>query len=129
VDHTVVGGHHQPMTKRAWIVAALGLATALGLVGMFILTTNEPEEKFCTMGLAYRIVSIGSESTDVALQDQGSPGDDGCDIDPSGPAASGQAVLGYDCRIRDGGNVLGSAEANRADGTCGQGGERGLSHG
>jgi len=113
------------MSRRAWIVAALGIATAPVLVGVFTVVADEPEETFCTMGLAIRHVSIAStEVTVVALQDQGSPGDDGCDVDASGPTA-GLAVLGYDCRIRDAGTVLGIADANRPDGTCGQGDQRG----
>jgi hypothetical protein len=110
--------------KRAWIVAVLGIAMALGL-GVFILAAGESEETFCTMGQAYRAVSIGSEDIDVVLEDQGSPGDDGCDIDARGLARNGEPVLGYDCQIRAEGNVLGSAEPNRSDGTCGQGDQSG----
>lgn len=113
------------MKKRAWIVAAVGVAMALSLAGVFVLTAGEPEETFCTMGEAYRTVSIGSEVVGAVLEDQGSPGDDGCDIDASGPAPAGEPVLGYDCQIRDDGNVLGNAEPNRSDGTCGQGDQSG----
>ena len=61
----------------------------------------------------------------AALQDQGAPGRDGCDMTDHthgyGVGANTLPILGFDCRLRDAhGRVIARFPPNRPDGLCGQ---------
>lgn len=80
------------------------------------LLQRDDQTRFCTAGLAF----VHLESGDVALEDQGDPGRDGCD-DATQPGGVDMPTLGFDCRVRDrAGTVLETVPRNRSDGTCGQ---------
>ncbi|MEY2446580.1 MAG: hypothetical protein QOH79_56, partial [Acidimicrobiaceae bacterium] len=78
--------------KAAFAVCAAVIAVALVLVRLGALDALT-ESKFCTQALAL------VPGTDIALEDQGSPGRDGCDIDRVGGAGD-MLVLGFDCQTR-----------------------------
>lgn len=87
------------------VVSALALSVA----------HRAPEERFCLTGGAM----FHRDGTEVWLQDQGSPGDDGCD-DSEVRGWGATKTLGYDCNVRaSNGDELETLEPNRADGTCG----------
>lgn len=110
------------MAKLRGALLALAFLAVIGVGAFKALSDREPEARFCTMGLAVRVVG----GRDVQLQDQGSPGPDRCDNDDvasGNPAAASlpTEVLGFDCRIRDqSGVVIETIKPNRSDGTCGQ---------
>jgi len=80
----------------------------------FFLTTPS-RESFCSAPLAVTTV----DGRTVALQDQGAPGRDGCELPRVGTKTFD--VLGLDCRVRTDRNVvIASTTPNRSDGTCGQ---------
>lgn len=55
------------------------------------------------------------------MEDQGSPGKDGCDVSKAPMGDDFNLLLGYDCKVRErDGNVVAEVPANRSDGTCGQ---------
>jgi hypothetical protein len=102
--------------------AVLGCVTLVGAAIAYSVTQREPTTVFCTTGLAYRSVTVEGESRIAAYEDQGSPGDDGCDIsEPPSETGDFSMILGYDCNVRDSSDaVVGEAPANRSDDTCGQ---------
>ena len=72
-------------------------------------------ESFCSEPLVVTRV----DGHPVALQDQGAPGRDGCELPRVGTKEFD--VLGLDCRVRTDRNVVvASTTPNREDGTCGQ---------
>jgi hypothetical protein len=93
----------------------LGLLVAVVAAGSGLLVSQRSgDARFCNAAAA--IVEINGEP--VFLEDQGAPGEDGCDADQ---AAMNATVLGQDCKLRaPGGDVIDELEPNRADGTCGQ---------
>jgi hypothetical protein len=106
--------------RRRSIGAGL-VALVVALSGLSIAKSyDHGPVHLCAAGLAFVTV----EGRTIALEDQGTPGRDGCDITVgSGVWARRDAapVLGYDCRIRDGErHVIGTYPPNRRDGTCGQ---------
>jgi hypothetical protein len=91
------------------------LAATLTGMGVVVSTDHRPAH-LCTTGLAFVTV----EGRTIALEDQGTPGRDGCDIGVW-PRRDATPVLGYDCRIRNSErHVIGTYPPNRRDGTCGQ---------
>ena len=105
-----------------------GALAALILVGVGAGWWNTRSEtqarpKFCTLGLAFTTI----DGVQMPLQDQGSPGRDGCDGSDRprrSSVTSGIAkapVVGFDCKARDvDGVVVATTQPNRPDGTCGQ---------
>lgn len=105
-----------------------GALAALILVGVGAGWWNTRSEtqaqpRFCTLGLAFTTI----DGVQMPLQDQGSPGRDGCDDSDRprrSPVTSGIAeapVVGFDCKARDvDGVVVATTQPNRPDGTCGQ---------
>jgi hypothetical protein len=107
--------------KRRRSIGAGLVVLAVALTGLTIAKSyNHSPVHLCTANLA----TVTVDGRTVALEDQGTPGRDGCDITVgSGVWARRDAapVLGYDCRIRDGErHVVGTFPPNRRDGTCGQ---------
>jgi hypothetical protein len=106
--------------RRRSIGAGL-LVLAATLIGLGVIVSNDHSPAhLCTLQLAFVTV----EGRTIALEDQGKPGRDGCDITVGfGVSARSDPapVLGYDCRIRDSErHVVGKYPPNRRDGTCGQ---------
>jgi hypothetical protein len=71
---------------RKWVVVAVLIVVSLGVAATgAVLLHDEAEERFCTAGLAIapappELVPILSATGRIlAFQDQGEPGDDGCE--------------------------------------------------
>ena len=106
--------------RRRSIGAGL-VVLAATLTGLGVVVSNDHRPAhLCTANLA----TVTVDGRTVALEDQGAPGRDGCDITVGfGVWARRDAspVLGYDCRIRDSErHVVGTYPPNRRDGICGQ---------
>ncbi len=91
---------------------------------MLLVGDTKPDH-FCTLGLPIAIV----DGQTVVLQDQGRAGrheeDEPCSGDYGPNGIAGFNKLGFDCKLRDAnGVVVGSSNANRADGRCGQADEK-----
>jgi hypothetical protein len=101
---------------RARLIASAA-AVAVVAVTLAVLTRDDSgSPKFCTTGLAVRMVA----DQRVVLEDQGSPGDDGCDLDPLS-GWRGAPILGFDCKVRDtDARVIATSTPNRSDELCGQ---------
>ena len=111
MDVGKVGRDRRGRTIEA-IAASFFVAIILTLP--FFLTTPR-RESFCSAPLAVTTV----DGHRVALQDQGAPGRDGCELPRIG--TKDFDVLGLDCRVRTNKNVVvASTTPNRSDGTCGQ---------
>lgn len=115
-------GHYAWVRRRAWATLAACAVAVAGLVAVFAVEGDNESETSCDLALMAREVMLQpSEVTTAALEDQGAPGKDHCDMGPVGPSGLGYPVLGFDCIVRElGGATIGTADANRADGTCGQ---------
>jgi hypothetical protein len=112
--------------SRVAMVAIAGVAlVVVAVVGVAALG-SEPEDRFCTTGLAFREV----DGVSYELEDQGSAGRDGCDKgdgvwgDPYLPVEGfGLGYLGYDCRIHVAEDEVTDETVippNRPDGSCGK---------
>jgi hypothetical protein len=111
--------------RRPNVVAVLVLAI-VGVAGVGLWANDQGEPRFCKVGLAAREV----DGHWAALQDQGDPGPDRCDMDEApythydvvgDRGDRGGLVLGFDCAVRDrDGEVVTIDDPNRPDGTCGQ---------
>jgi hypothetical protein len=105
------------MSKRPALIPLV--VVALTLLAVLVYVRHEvatSQHKICNTMLSARSFQGGT----VALEDQGGPGRDGCDDRHAGASFSWN-VLGFDCKIRDPGDVVvATSTPNRADGTCGQ---------
>ena len=120
---SAVAVHHgtiRVVTKRRVVLAVILLAVVVGAVGLVTRVDWDSESHFCTTQLS--VAGVGGR--DAALQDQGSPGRDGCDLGDNGVTLERVRMeyeLDYDCLLRNrSGEVVASTTPNRADGTCGQ---------
>jgi hypothetical protein len=78
--------------RGRWALA--GLIAVAVVVFLLARESRHTVKTFCTTGLAVVVV----DGTPVALQDQGPPGRDQCDIDPAKWTGS-LPVLTYSCKI------------------------------
>lgn len=106
---------------RRWLSGTLAALLVVGLGALWWSTEvqSAPRARFCTAGQAFTTI----DGVFMPLQDQGSPGRDGCDGSdrPSRSSVEQAPVVGYDCKARDvDGTVVATTQPNRPDGTCGQ---------
>jgi hypothetical protein len=92
---------------------ALVVLIAVGAAFVWTLDRRAPRERFCTTGLAITEV----DGVTYSLEDQAQAGPDDCNLVGAG--------IGFDCKVRRDGRVVGSLRPNRSDGTCGQPGPDG----
>jgi hypothetical protein len=98
-------------------VVVLGGAAAVALAW-----PAERGPKFCTLGLALAPGTPSIDGHPVVLEDQGSDGADGCEIEPDGSNVD-PVVRAEDCVVVypdgwQGARPLGSIPAMHFDGTC-----------
>jgi hypothetical protein len=79
---------------RTWCRLLVIAAVAIVGIGGWAVARPDPQEKFCTLALGVDSV----DGVTLALEDQGGPGRDHCDIDPQ-TYSGGFAVLTFDCMI------------------------------
>jgi hypothetical protein len=111
-----VGNRHLVTTKRTTVIALVIVGLAVSAVVFYVPAEGTAPERFCTTSLHLGSVNGGL----VALEDQGSPGRDGCEL-RHGEHPAGYNVLGLDCKVRDVAEiVVATTTPNRPDGTCGR---------
>jgi hypothetical protein len=108
---------------RRWVVAGVCL---LGLVGLGLVVLDlgeEPEPKFCTLALSVAPTPVPlPDGRYLVLEDQGSPGPDGCETATDGSNVD-PVVRGDDCTVVypdhwEADRPVESIAPTAADGTC-----------
>jgi hypothetical protein len=118
----VEGDVDEPAGARTlrWVTVALVGACALMVVSASVVRSPKQDDRFCDA-----VLHVGSAGGfTYPLQDQGTPGPDHCDLEPTAGDETRvlDGYLGYDCRIHFGLGVVSDPvmTPNRPDGTCGQ---------